>query len=186
MKRILFMLWLMLVSATSLANDKAKSPESQSYESCGLISSEYLTVLQLAARGFDANTLKKSLPDISDRAQERIDALLRMTDRDGFIDTYSTVNSEYARCAKQVYDNRALPPKGSREAHFHRCAGENKISYEILLSAMIGAEKTEVLGQLRPQHQQLANAIFDMYQSEGALAVFDGLASELKHCLRKI
>lgn len=158
----------------------------QSYESCGLITGEYVTVLQLISRGITPENLKQSLPDISEKARGRVDTLATMARRDGLIDTYSTINSEYAGCSRKVFKANGMPRQGSREAHFHRCAGENKVGYEIAISALIGASEQEVAGQLDPQHRALVRSTFSDFQSEGGLGMFDGLATELKRCLSAI
>ncbi len=175
---------LLIIPLIAFAEQRPTTQTRQSFESCGLITSEYLTVVQLAARGFDAATLKKSLPAISDKGRKRVDALIQMSRQDGLIDTYSTINSEYAHCAKSVFKAHGLPEVGSREARFHRCAGENKIGYEILLAALVGANPEDVYDQLHSQHIPLAEALFSTYRTEGALSAFDGLASELKYCLK--
>ena len=155
----------------------------QSFETCSLITSEYLTVLQLASRGFEREALKDSLPGISDRARNRVDALYEMIRQDGLTETYFTIHSEYARCARKVYQRTGLPPKGTREAHFHFCAGENKVRYEIAMAAFVNAPLKEVRRQLHPQHQQVADTIYNMHEKEGVTAVLDSLASELKFCI---
>lgn len=157
---------------------------SHSFESCSLITSEYVTVLQLASRGLSGEVLKDTLPGLSDKAEERLDALLQMARTDGFVDTYSTVNSEYARCAARVFKANGMPRQGSRESHFHFCAGENKVRYEVLLAALVGAPQEKVLGQLHSRHREASAAIYELYQAEGELAVFDSLGTELKHCLK--
>ena len=178
----IFLLLTLLFCPLSQAEGRA----SQSFESCGLITGEYVTVLQLISRGFSPESLKKALPDISPQAKNRVDALARMASSQGLIDSYSTVYSEYASCAKRVYDSTGLPPKGTREAHFYRCAGENKVGYEIALAALIGADKEEVVNQLQPPLQEKAKALFDKFNAGGRLSLFHFLASELKHCLSAI
>jgi|26BtaG_2_1085354.scaffolds.fasta_scaffold09447_2 hypothetical protein len=155
----------------------------QSYESCGQITSEYVTVLQLAGRGLSGDVLKTTLPGLSEKAAQRIDALLQLVEADGLPETYSTVNSEYARCAAEVFKAQGVPERLSREAHFHFCAGENKVRYEVLLAALVGAKEDEVVSQLQAQHRQAGSAIFRLYESQGELAVFDTLGTELKYCL---
>ncbi|MGM0769850.1 MAG: hypothetical protein ACQEV6_17685 [Pseudomonadota bacterium] len=154
-----------------------------SYESCSLIAGEYLTVLQLASRGLDENVLKASLPDISAPAQQRVDSLLELSRTDGLIETYSTIHSEYAACARQVFRHNGMPEAGSRESSFHFCAGENKVRYEITLAAIMSAPLPDVKSSLTPVHHTMATALYRLYEDEGALVVFDNLASELKHCL---
>lgn len=161
----------------------AEAATRQSFESCSLITSEYLTVLQLASRGFDRDTLTATLPSISDKAQSRVDALLELVDKEGLDATYSRINTEYAACARKVYEENGLPPQGSREDHFHFCAGENKVRYEVLMAAMVGARPDQVLPQLAGQHRNAARAVFDTHRQGGPLSVFDHLATELKHCV---
>jgi hypothetical protein len=183
-------LTLLTLSALLLASESYASQNhpasNQSYESCGLITGEYLTVLQLISRGYTADSLKQSLPDISPEAQARVDDLARMARNDGLVDSYSTINSEYAGCAKKIFDARGLPPQGSREAYYHHCAGENKVGYEVAIAALIGASKAEVIKQLEPQQKSGAQSIFMVLESKGRLGMFDSLATELKRCLAAI
>jgi hypothetical protein len=160
------------------------SGAAQSYESCSRITSEYVTVLQLASRGFSGEVLKSTLPGLSEEAEKRIDSLLQMVDKEGLAETYSTINSEYARCASGVFNAKGLPERQSREAHFHFCAGENKVRYEVLLAALIGAPEEKVLHQLQRQHRQAGETIYELYTVQGELAVFDRMGAELKYCLK--
>ncbi|HTN33979.1 MAG TPA: hypothetical protein VL091_08235, partial [Marinobacter sp.] len=120
----------------------------QSYESCGLITSEYLTILQLSDRGLSAEALTESLPDISEKAATRVKALISLANKTGLTETYSTIHSEYIACARVVYKHHGAPGPGTRESHFYHCAGENKIRYEISMAAIIGAEQIDVARQL--------------------------------------
>ncbi|WP_372995842.1 hypothetical protein [Marinobacter sp.] len=174
-----------LAGALLLASSAAWTSESasQSYESCSVITSEYLTVLQLASRGLNAEALKQSLPGISSKAKQRVETLVGMAQQRGIAEAYSAVHSEYARCAKKVFDQRGLPAEGTREAHFHYCAGENKVRYEIILAAAIGAEEQEVIDQVRPVHRDAAEAIFAMNEQTSPEAMLDQLATELKECI---
>lgn len=180
---IALLLFASFTSPVSHAQTEERNAGRQSYESCGLITSEYVTVLQLISRGFDPETLKQSLPEISSEAAKRIDALFTMAQNEGLIDSYSTINSEYANCAKQVYDATGLPPRGSREAAFHACAGENKVGYEITIAALVGAEESDILEQLDSRHRDRARTIFQAFESGGRLSIFDTLATELKRCI---
>lgn len=175
---------LLSVTSGALASETTAGSQ-QSYESCSMITSEYVTVLQLLSRGFDGESLSEALPDISPQAGQRVRTLTRLVEEQGLVDTYSQINSEYARCARTVYQRQGKPQASSREGHFHFCAGENKVRYEVLMSAVVGADRREVLPQLASQHQAVANAVFDLYLQEGPLTVFDSLASELKACLNR-
>lgn len=155
----------------------------QSYETCSLITSEYVTVLQLIQRGFDRTALVNSLPDISQPARQRVAALYDTVQREGLEQTYAAVNAEYARCAHAVHDRVGQPARSHREGHFHFCAGENKVRYQVLTAAMGGASGSDILPQLNPIHRPTARALLRLYENEGALRVFSTLADELKHCI---
>lgn len=155
----------------------------QSFETCSMITSEYLTILQLTGRGLSAETLSHTLPDISKQAQKRIDELSRAVDQQGLASVYSSINAEYARCAKSVYERTGIPHALSRESHFYTCAGENKVRYQVLMSAVVGAAKPDILSQLAPSQRDAGRTIIELYQSSGALTVFDKLADELKFCI---
>lgn len=154
-----------------------------SYEACSMIASQYLTTVQLFQQGLEPEILKQTLPGLTDEGARRIDALHEQVQRAGLVETYSAINSRYARCAQEVHEERGQPERHERQHHFYVCAGENKIRYEILLAAWAGGDREEVLQQLHPQHQVAANTIYDLYQEQGKEAVFNQLATELKQCL---
>lgn len=174
-------LTLMLIGLPTLALGAPQGR--QSFETCTMITSEYLTTLQLIGRGLGPETLSETLPDVSDQARKRIDELARAVRDDGLSSVYSQVNAEYARCAKAVYDHDGAPKPQTREAHFYICAGENKVRYDVLMSAVVGGSQSEVLPQLAPSQRDAARTIFELYQDRGTAAVFDKLADELKFCI---
>ncbi len=155
----------------------------QSYETCSLITSEYVTVLQLIQRGFDRAALAQALPGLSDPARKRMAALYDTVERQGLLATYSAVNAEYARCAQAVHDRQGQPAAISRQGHFHFCAGENKMRYQILMAAVAGASEEAILARLNSIHRPTAAALLQLYREQDALAVFSTLADELKHCI---
>lgn len=155
----------------------------QSYETCSLITSEYVTLLQLIQRGFDRKALAQALPGLSEPARERMEALYRTVADEGLVETYSAVNAEYARCARAVHDRVGQPVRTSREGHFHFCAGENKVRYQVLMAAVVGGSAGEILPQLDAIHRPTAKALLQLYRDQGELAVFSALADELKHCI---
>ncbi|SFM24413.1 hypothetical protein [Marinobacter zhejiangensis] len=155
----------------------------QSFESCTLITSEYLTAIQLLGRGFTTDILLQTLPDLSPESAERVKALGELIERNGLEQTYAQINAEYVNCATSVYQEHGLPRQGSREAHFHFCAGENKVRFEILQAAILEAPQAEVRRQLAPLHQPVVETLYELKASEGITAVYDGLASELKRCV---
>lgn len=155
----------------------------QSYESCSLITSQYLTVIQLLGRGFSEEMLQQALPDITADSAARVEALGELVKSEGLTKTYTRVNVEYARCATAVYQQSGVPEIGSREAHFHFCAGENKVRHEVLMAAMLQAPEEAVRTQLPEAHRSIIAPLYEMYNIEGADAVYDSLASELKLCI---
>ena len=158
----------------------------QSFESCGLITGEYVTVLQLSARGMPPETLKNTLPDISPQAQRRVQALADLVSQEGLVESYSTIFSEYAGCARRVVNRSGKPTPGTREAHFYRCAGEAKVGYEVSLAAMVGGTESEVLTQVATPLKDQARTLFETFRADGAAAVFDQLSGALKRCLSKM
>ncbi|WP_169334074.1 hypothetical protein [Marinobacter nanhaiticus] len=160
-----------------------KTGTKQSFETCGLITSEYVTVLQLLKQGFTEKQLLASLPGLTDSGAERVEALVDAVNKKGLTETFSAVNSEYARCSQGVYDLRGAPDPVSREGHFYFCAGENKLRYEILMAASLQAPEDEVLTQVPRQRQRIVQAIFDLYRDDGLPAAFDAIGDELKYCL---
>lgn len=155
----------------------------QSFETCSMISSEYITVLQLLNQGFSGEQLSGSLPGLDDDGAARVQTLAAAAHRDGLADTFSAVNSEYARCSRHVYQQRGKPDPASREGHFYFCAGENKLRYEILIAATLDARIDAVLPQIPASREPIARAIFNLQQTKGTLAAFDAIGDELKYCL---
>lgn len=174
----LWLLWLAF-SPWSSASGTGK----QSYESCSLITSEYITVLQLVHRGFDRDELAASLPGLTPEAHKRMERLYTATEEEGLEETFSAVNSEYARCARSVYRSKGVPERTAREGHFYFCAGENKVRYEILMASVAGGQPQAIINQLADIHKPTARALLELHRNEGTLAVFDALGDELKFCI---
>lgn len=178
-------LFCMLLAAITPVSATANTASEQSFETCSMITSEYVTVLQLIGEGFTEAQLTESLPGLSPAAERRVKTIFSAATKteDGLIDTFSAVNAEYAKCSKRVYDRTGRPALTSRESYFYFCAGENKLRYEILISATLDASISEVLPQIPDARERIARAIYDLYHSEGALAAFDAIGDELKFCL---
>lgn len=82
-----------------------------------------------------------------------------------------------------MFDRAGKPGRATREGHFYFCAGENKVRYEALMAAMVGAREAPVVEQLADRHKPVATAIFRLYRSNDVMAVFDTLSDELKYCI---
>lgn len=160
-----------------------RKPVGESYESCSMITSEYLTVVQLHQKGFSADQLKVSLPDITAQGKKDVDALYRALKRDGVVPTYANINGRYTQCAKQVFDKHGKPPKGSREEHYYFCAGENKLRYQIVLASYLGGTEKQILPQLPEGRRDLAKSLIAMAKKDGYEQAFDLLATQLKQCI---
>ncbi|MGP4842556.1 hypothetical protein ACTXGQ_00355 [Marinobacter sp. 1Y8] len=175
----------LMLTALIPAAAAADTASEQSFETCSMITSEYVTVLQLVAKGFTKPQLTKSLPGLSPAAEKRVTTLFdaATASESALIDTFSAVNAEYAKCSKRVYDRVGRPAPTSRESHFYFCAGENKLRYEILISATLDAPVSKVLPQLPGSREPIARAIYSLYYSDGPAAAFDAIGDELKYCL---
>ena len=167
----------------SLSRADMAKPVGESYESCSMITSEYLTIVQLHQKGFTPKQLKASLPGITTQGKQDVDALYRVIKRDGVVPTFANINGRYAQCAKRVFDKRGIPPKGSREDHYYFCAGENKIRYQVVLASYLGGTEKEILPQLANARRGLAKSLIAMAHKDGYEQTFDLLATQLKHCI---
>ena len=150
-----------------------------------MVASQYLTTVQLIERGLEPEILKETLPGLTDEGAHRIDVLHDQVREHGATETFSSIKSQYARCAQSVFDEHGRPEAQTREHHFHVCAGENKTRYEILLAAWLGGELESVQQQLQPAHQDVAEVVFRMYQQHGLDAVFNELTEDLKQCIQQ-
>ncbi|MGM0433805.1 MAG: hypothetical protein ACQEQ1_04020 [Pseudomonadota bacterium] len=184
-RRVLVGLLLSLaLPATAEPTDSARAFDGASYQACGLIASQYITSVQLMEQGLSPAILRDTLPGLSNAGARRIDQLHSALEEDGAAGTYSNIHARFARCARQVHEARGEPEPGTREDLFYRCAGENKIRYEIALAALAGGTLEEVRGQLSPRHRPVAEALFKRYRQTGAATVLRGIGTTFKACLR--
>ncbi|WP_077531190.1 hypothetical protein [Vreelandella utahensis] len=170
--------------ATAERTNSVRAFEGASYQACGLIASQYITSMQLMEQGLSPAILRDTLPGLSDAGSRRINQLHRALDEEGPAGTYSNIHARFARCARQVHEARGEPEPGTREDLFYRCAGENKIRYEIALAAFAGGTLEEVRGQLSPRHKPVAEALFKRYRETDAATVLRGIGTTFKACLR--
>lgn len=179
-------LLLLAVPALKAETDNAAPAfQGASYEACGLIASQYLTSLQLMEEGLAPKILKETLPGLSDAAAQRIDRLHEALSNQGATETYSQIHARFARCARSVHERRGAPEPGTRQDRFYRCAGENKIRYEITLAAFAGGRMKDVREQLAPRHKPIAEALFQRYEETDAATVLRDIATTFKACLRQ-
>lgn len=174
-------LWIAL-GAAGVVHASPETP-GQSFETCSLITAEYVTTLQLIDKGMNADQLVQTLPGLTQPGEKRVRTLFQAVEDEGLVATYSSVNSQYARCSRRVYQQHGAPEPSSREGHFYFCAGENKLRYQVLVAATLDANRRSVLKQLPDSRHRIAGAIFDLQKSDGTLAAFDALGDELKYCI---
>ncbi|WP_203140825.1 hypothetical protein [Marinobacter mangrovi] len=170
---------ILLLPEAALASPRG----AQSFETCSMVTSEYITVLQLIRQGFTGQQLTDNLPGLDKPGAERVRLLEKAVKDEGLEETFSAVNAEFARCSKRVYQRRGKPEPDSREGHFYFCAGENKLRYEILMAAILDADIDAVLGQVPASRERITRAIFKLQANQGPLAAFDAIGDELKYCL---
>lgn len=181
----LVLMVVILAGPAAHASDGTAAFEGASYEACGLIASQYLTSVQLMQEGLEPELLKRTLPGLSESGGRRITRLHQTLSETGAEETYSNIHARFARCARNVHEQRGKPEPGSREDLFYRCAGENKIRYEVALAAFAGGRMQEVRKQLAPRHKAVAEALFQRYRETDATTVLSDIGTTFKACLRK-
>lgn len=157
-----------------------------SYQSCTMITTELLTTIQLYEKGIPLDALLESLPNSSKEGEKRVQLTYQLAEKSGTLSSYSTINSDYAKCAKKVFSHQGKPPPTSIEYGYYFCSGENKLRYEVALSIYLKAKKEDVIPQLPTSRQQIAQHYFNLADQKGIEAVFDLMASSLKHCVNQL
>ncbi|MFE8069632.1 hypothetical protein QQM79_01100 [Marinobacteraceae bacterium S3BR75-40.1] len=180
---------MLLLSLTAQAEDatasSAENKQRLSFEACSMVASEYLTVTQLYEKGFSAEQLKEALPGITDQGRQRVQKLYEALEEEGVVETYSNINSRFARCAKSAYKAHGKPQPGSREDRFYFCAGENKLRYEVVLAAWAGGTAEQILPQIPESRREVARKLIQIEEDEGIRSVFEELAQAFKACVNK-
>lgn len=175
------------IASTSQASDSLPTASAQhSYQSCTVITTELLTAAQFYNRGVPLPELIESLPDISPQGRSKLQSTYDLIKQTDLLSTYSAINSDYAKCAKQVYANQGKPPIGTTEHGYYFCSGENKLRYEIILAIFLKQTKEDVLPQVPKMRRDIANHYYDIANKKGLEAVFDLMASSLKHCVTQV
>lgn len=167
-------------------NAKAYSEQNQSFKKCALGATEMITVTQLFHKGLSLNETLSSLPGLNSDAKERIRVTWNGIEKDGLLSTYSQINSRFAQCAKEAYQSSGKPAFGSEEYGYYYCSGENKKRYEIILAIHVGGKPEEVIPQVHPSHQPVAEYYYAQHASHGTEALFDMLGDSLKSCINQI
>ena len=183
LKRVLGIIILLLLSSLSLATEKFAE---HSYQSCTLITTELLTTIQLYEKGIPLDILIESLPDLSKQGEKRVRLTYQLAEKAEALSSYSSINSDYAKCAKKVFSKHGKPAPTSTEYGYYFCSGENKLRYEIALSIYLKAKKDEIIPQLPKSRQKIGIHYFNLVEEEGLEAVFDLMANSLKHCVNQL
>lgn len=156
------------------------------YITCAMLTIEQLTVLQLAQRGVSAQDALEILPFGQKKAKQRVEEVYALLSGEGILNAYSLVNSNYARCAKLVYEVKGSPAKDLVEYPYYFCAGENKVRYEIILRINASFDIDRVLAETPDSHFDVAIQYFKLIETKGLLAGFDYTANNLKACINQI
>lgn len=184
----LFLVLLALQCNTALArSDQRANPDiPHDFISCTMLTIEQLTVLQLAQRGIPQNDAINTLPFGQKKAKQRVIEIYELLDKEGILNAYSLVNSNYARCAKLVFEAKGAPAKDLLEYPYYFCAGENKLRYEIILRVNATFNIDQVLLETPDSHFDVAIQYFKLIENKGMLASFDYTANNLKACVNQI
>lgn len=174
---------LSLLPYSSLAANKEIK---HSYQSCTMITTELLTTAQFYNRGVPLKELIDSLPNLSPEGEKKVKSTYELIQQSDLLSTYSAINSDYAKCAKQVFTDQGKPSYGSQDYGYYYCAGENKLRYEIILSIFLKQSLEDIIPQIPASRRNIASHYFDLAETEGLEAVFDLMASSLKHCVTQV
>jgi len=158
----------------------------QSYLSCSIITSEHLTVLQLYQRGLPKEVAIKSLPKISRQAKKRVDYVYTLADNIGILNTYSDINTNFARCSTLVYQVKGKPAPDLKEHAYYFCSGENKVRFELILKLDQKMSIDAIAHPLPAKYLQIINSYQTLINAKGLLSAFDLTANNLKSCLHQI
>ncbi len=164
---------------------QAEATQKKTYQSCSVLASEVFTGIQLYSKGIDLTTLYQTLPDISEKAKQRLKSLYANIEKNGLIETYSKANSQYSQCSKSAFDSFGKPSKTSIDYLFYMCSGENKLRYEIILAIYLGGTKEQVIPQVHAGRRELALYLYDIVEKSKIEGAFDFSATELKRCLNQ-
>lgn len=170
------------VTPTLSANQNQGAP-AQSFASCALITSEYLTTLQLFQRGLSKRQALNELPDISRSAKVRVGYVYDLAKQQGLLNSYADINTNFARCTREVYQRLGTPAKDSIDYGFYYCAGENKLRFEMILRGNQTLSRERYLALTPDSHLDIALRYHKLIENKGVLAAFDYAANNLKRCL---
>ena len=182
---ILFFMACLALSSITVAKESGQVID-HDFISCSILTSEHLTVLQLAQRGLSEVEALAELPFNNRNAKGRVTEVYKLIEDEGILNAYSLVNSNYARCAQLVFENKGKPATDLVEYSFYYCAGENRVRYEIILRINQSFNLDRVLSQTPDTHFDVAISYFKLIKNKGLLASFDYTANNLKACLSQI
>ncbi len=179
------LLFYITLPAPTLAEQTTDQP-AFSYTACSTITAEHLTALQLYQRGIELDVALASLTRVSRAAEKRLRYVYNLARHQGVLNTYSDINTNYARCATLVNRQSGTPAVDQREYGYYFCAGENKRRFEIILTIDRFHTREKLLERTPPEHHQVALRYFRLIEEQGALAAFDLTANNLKACLNNL
>jgi len=173
-------------SHNKAVTNEAVTKVEHSFLSCAIITSEYLTALQLLQRGVSLQEAQSSLPKISRNGKKRLKSLYESAKKHGVLNTYADIHTNLARCASLVYQRKGLPAKDTTEYGYYYCAGEDKARFEILLYLDKGYSEEKIKTLVNPKHYEQIDRLKSLVTQKGMLAAFDLLSNNLKACIANI
>lgn len=177
---------LILLTMLSWPLLSVENDAKHSYQSCTIITTELLTTAQFYNRGIALEELIESLPNLTPEGEKKVTSTYKLIQKSDLLSAYSAINSDYAKCAKQVHADKGKPPYGSQEYGYYYCSGENKLRYEIILSIFLKQSRESVIPQIPKSRRGIAGHYFDVAEKQDLEAVFDLMASSLKYCVNQI
>lgn len=183
---ILFVLFVLSGQIYAAPKNPANINFKQSFLSCSIITSEHLTVLQLYQRGLPRVSAIESLPNITRAAKERVKYVYDLAKKIGILNAYADINTNFARCSTMVHQINGTPAADLKEYSYYFCAGENKLRFEVILTADQGKSLTKLISLFPRKYEATVVNLHYLIKNKGTLAAFDLTANNLKACLNQI
>ena len=184
--RLLLAVISLLFSNQFAHADEAKDSDQHTFLSCAIITSEYLTTLQLYQRGIPLQTALENLPKISRSAKARVSSIYELANNIGILNAYADINTNFSRCSYKVFQAKGTPAKDQLDYGYFYCSGENKVRFEIILNSDRYLTLDKVLQKTPDSHIQTAIDYFSLIANKGLLAAFDLMANNFKSCLTNL
>jgi len=104
----------------------------------------------------------------------------------GILNTYTDINTNFARCSTLVYQVKGKPAPDLKEHAYYFCSGENKVRFEVILKLDKHMSIDTIANALPPRYMHVITTYQKLIMSKGLLSAFDLTANNLKSCLQQI